>query len=135
MKEQFLKYIHQLQDQICDAVEQIDGKAKFQEDLWDRPEGGGGRTRVISNGGVFEKGGVNISAVHGQLPELMQKKLQHRFSLNQKIKRKSLKRRHQPSNPLNACLNGLQASRKKRYGRANSPHLWMREFRSFEDLT
>ena len=75
MKEQFLKYIHQLQDQICDAVEQIDGKAKFQEDLWDRPEGGGGRTRVISNGGVFEKGGVNISAVHGQLPELMQKKL------------------------------------------------------------
>ncbi len=39
----------------------------------DRPEGGGGRTRVIENGAVFEKGGVNISAVHGKLPDSMQK--------------------------------------------------------------
>lgn len=75
MKEQFLAYINNLQDKICAAVEQVDGKAKFKEDLWDRPEGGGGRTRVITNGKVFEKGGVNISAVHGDLPELMQKKL------------------------------------------------------------
>jgi len=50
-----------------------DGATKFREDLWERPEGGGGRTRVIENGAVFEKGGVNISAVHGKLPESMQK--------------------------------------------------------------
>lgn len=73
MKEQFYQYIEQLQDQITNGLEAIDGKATFQEDLWKRPEGGGGRTRVIENGNVFEKGGVNISAVHGQLPVAMQK--------------------------------------------------------------
>src|SRR5690606_37282153 len=52
--------------------EEIDGAAKFREDVWERAEGGGGRTRVIENGNVFEKGGVNISAVHGQLPKSMQ---------------------------------------------------------------
>lgn len=72
MKEKFLSYIHNLQDQICSGLEAIDGAAKFREDLWDRPEGGGGRTRVIENGQVFEKGGVNISAVHGKLPDSMQ---------------------------------------------------------------
>ena len=59
MKDQFYTYIQQLQDQICKGLEDIDGKAKFQEDLWGRSEGGGGRTRVIENGDVFEKGGVN----------------------------------------------------------------------------
>jgi len=73
MKENFQAYIHQLQDTICNKLEAIDGKATFQEDLWDRPEGGGGRTRVIENGNVFEKGGVNISAVHGVLPEVLRK--------------------------------------------------------------
>ncbi|EPH08562.1 oxygen-dependent coproporphyrinogen oxidase [Myroides odoratimimus] len=73
MKEQFYQYIQQLQDTITKGLEDIDGKAKFQEDLWERPEGGGGRTRVIENGAVFEKGGVNISAVHGPLPVAMQK--------------------------------------------------------------
>ncbi len=73
MKEKFQDYIKNLQDTICKTLEDIDGKAKFQEDLWDRPEGGGGRTRVIENGAVFEKGGVNISSVHGKLPEAMQK--------------------------------------------------------------
>ncbi len=73
MKEKFQDYIKNLQDTICKTLENIDGKAKFQEDLWDRPEGGGGRTRVIENGNVFEKGGVNISSVHGKLPEAMQK--------------------------------------------------------------
>ena len=72
MKEQFYQYIQNLQDQICAALEKCDGSAKFREDLWKRPEGGGGRTRVIENGAVFEKGGVNISAVHGELPEAMQ---------------------------------------------------------------
>jgi coproporphyrinogen III oxidase len=73
MKEQFYSYIQQLQDQICAGLEAVDGFAKFREDLWDRPEGGGGRTRVIEGGKVFEKGGVNISAVYGKLPEAMQK--------------------------------------------------------------
>ena len=50
----------------------MDGTARFQEDLWERPEGGGGRTRVIQEGSVFEKGGVNTSAVHGPLPKSMQ---------------------------------------------------------------
>lgn len=72
MKEQFYSYIQNLQDQICLAIEHCDGTVKFKEDLWQRPEGGGGRTRVIENGDVFEKGGVNISAVHGELPETMQ---------------------------------------------------------------
>ncbi len=73
MKDKFFKYIHELQDIITSKLERVDGKAKFQEDIWKRPEGGGGRTRVIENGAVFEKGGVNISGVHGKLPDSMQK--------------------------------------------------------------
>ena len=72
MKNQFYNYIEQLQDQITSKLETIDGKATFKEDLWKRNEGGGGRTRVIQNGNVFEKGGVNISKVHGPLPPAMQ---------------------------------------------------------------
>ncbi|WP_422858335.1 oxygen-dependent coproporphyrinogen oxidase [Flagellimonas sp. S174] len=72
MKDPFYEYIQNLQDSITSKLETIDGKAKFQEDIWKRPEGGGGRTRVIENGAVFEKGGVNISAVHGPLPKSMQ---------------------------------------------------------------
>ena len=72
MKDKFYNYIKELQDNISSKLEEIDGVAKFQEDLWERPEGGGGRTRVIENGAVFEKGGVNISAVHGELPISMQ---------------------------------------------------------------
>ncbi|MBT8178701.1 MAG: oxygen-dependent coproporphyrinogen oxidase [Eudoraea sp.] len=72
MKEQFYTYIQELQDRITSKLQEIDGVAEFREDLWERPEGGGGRTRVIENGKVFEKGGVNISAVHGPLPKSMQ---------------------------------------------------------------
>ncbi|WP_026836743.1 oxygen-dependent coproporphyrinogen oxidase [Gillisia sp. JM1] len=72
MKNRFLQYIEQLQDSITSKLEEVDGGTKFKEDLWNRPEGGGGRTRVIENGGVFEKGGVNISQVHGPLPPAMQ---------------------------------------------------------------
>ena len=73
MKDQFYQYIQDLQDTITSALEKIDGGAKFQEDVWERHEGGGGRTRVIENGRIFEKGGVNISAVHGELPAPLQK--------------------------------------------------------------
>ncbi|WP_026809398.1 oxygen-dependent coproporphyrinogen oxidase [Arenibacter latericius] len=72
MKNKFYDYIVQLQDKITAKLEEVDGSAVFKEDLWKRAEGGGGRTRVIENGAVFEKGGVNISAVHGALPESMQ---------------------------------------------------------------
>ncbi|MBG27037.1 MAG: oxygen-dependent coproporphyrinogen oxidase [Croceibacter sp.] len=73
MKEQFFNYIQTLQDTITAKLEAVDGKAKFKEDLWEREEGGGGRSRVIENGDVFEKGGVNISKVHGPLNPAMQK--------------------------------------------------------------
>lgn len=73
MKNKFYNYIKVLQDRITHALEAEDGKVVFREDLWERAEGGGGRTRVIENGSVFEKGGVNISAVHGPLPQSMQK--------------------------------------------------------------
>src|SRR5262245_53102985 len=57
-----------LQDRICAGLEELDG-TKFREDLWTREGGGGGRTRVMENGAVFEKAGVNFSAVAGNLPE------------------------------------------------------------------
>lgn len=72
MKDKFFAYIQVLQNTITSKLEEIDGKAKFREDVWDRTEGGGGRSRVIENGAIFEKGGVNISAVHGELPKSMQ---------------------------------------------------------------
>jgi coproporphyrinogen III oxidase len=72
MKDKFYDYIQKLQDTITAKLEEVDGKAKFQQDIWKRPEGGGGRTRVIENGNVFEKGGVNISKVYGELPKSMQ---------------------------------------------------------------
>ena len=71
MKDKFYAYIEQLQDVITSKLEEVDGKATFKEDIWVRAEGGGGRTRVIENGAVFEKGGVNISGVHGELPDSM----------------------------------------------------------------
>lgn len=58
-----------LQDKICQALEQLDGVGKFQQDAWDREEGGGGRSRVLRDGAVFEQGGVGFSEVWGsQLP-------------------------------------------------------------------
>jgi len=71
-REQFIRYIHELQDRICAGLEAIDGKATFVEDIWEREEGGGGKTRVLADGNVFEKGGVNTSKVHGPLPKTMQ---------------------------------------------------------------
>jgi len=59
-------YLLRLQDQICSALEAEDGGARFREDAWTRPEGGGGRTRVLAEGAVFEKAGVAFSHVHGK---------------------------------------------------------------------
>ena len=58
-------YLLDLQDRICQALEAADGQQKFVEDSWERPQGGGGRTRVIVDGAIFEKGGVNFSHVFG----------------------------------------------------------------------
>lgn len=67
IKEQFTDHLRTLQSTICQRLEEEDGKAKFVSDVWERPGGGGGDSRVISHGNVFEKGGVNISVVHGEL--------------------------------------------------------------------
>jgi sugar lactone lactonase YvrE len=64
--DQWKLFIHQLQDDICKALETADGGAKFIEDVWERPEGGGGKTRVISNGNTFDYQGRQISCEHGE---------------------------------------------------------------------
>lgn len=77
-RSRWIDYIHQLQDRICKALEDADGKATFAEDQWDRKpdgKGGGGLTRVITNGNVFEKGGVNTSVVYGGVTDIMRKQL------------------------------------------------------------
>ena len=62
-------YLLGLQARICAELEHEDGTAQFREDSWDRPQGGGGRSRVLTEGAVFEQAGVNFSHVHGdQLP-------------------------------------------------------------------
>jgi coproporphyrinogen III oxidase len=65
-RERFKQFVMDLQDEICQGLEDIDGKAKFQEDSWEREEGGGGRSRVMRDGNVFEQGGVNFSEVWGK---------------------------------------------------------------------
>ncbi|RMG56775.1 MAG: oxygen-dependent coproporphyrinogen oxidase [Gammaproteobacteria bacterium] len=62
-------YLMDLQDRICAGLEALDGEGRFVEDDWDREGGGGGRTRVLAEGGVFEQAGVNFSHVFGnELP-------------------------------------------------------------------
>lgn len=72
-KEQIAEQYQLIQDEICAGLEMADGGAKFVEEIWERDGGGGGRTRIIQNGSVLEKGGVNFSAVHGKLPEIIKK--------------------------------------------------------------
>jgi coproporphyrinogen III oxidase len=74
-REKWTGYIHQLQDNICQALEAIDGKAGFITDEWKREGGGGGITRVIAGGDVFEKGGVNTSVVWGEVTDTMRTQL------------------------------------------------------------
>jgi coproporphyrinogen III oxidase len=76
-RERWVRYIHHLQDTICHALEQADGISVFITDEWERAagEGGGGRTRTISNGNVFEKGGVNTSVVYGEVTDTMRSQL------------------------------------------------------------
>ncbi|MFB9844478.1 oxygen-dependent coproporphyrinogen oxidase [Mucilaginibacter ginsenosidivorans] len=74
-KEQIAADYQTIQDEICLALEQCDGKGKFEEELWQRDGGGGGRTRILQNGNILERGGVNFSAVEGKLPPVMKKAL------------------------------------------------------------
>ena len=67
--QQVQQFLMVLQDTLCQALQQADGKGQFIEDAWQRPEGGGGRSRVLTNGTVFEQAGVNYSHVFGaQMP-------------------------------------------------------------------
>ena len=74
-KEDVRTKFQDIQDEITNGLEALDGKGTFQEELWQREGGGGGRTRVMQQGDLIEKGGVNFSAVHGILPESLQKSL------------------------------------------------------------
>ena len=65
-REQAKEFLLKLQDDICKGLEGIDGKAKFKEETWERPEGGGGRSRVMCEGSIFEQAGVNFSEVKGE---------------------------------------------------------------------
>jgi coproporphyrinogen III oxidase len=73
-REKTETYFKDLQDRISRAVEELDG-SRFREDSWSREGGGGGRTRVLEEGAVFEKAGVNFSSVHGNLPEQFASKI------------------------------------------------------------
>jgi len=79
------EYLLSLQNIICSAIEIQDGGSEFEEDSWQRQEGGGGRTRVLTGGNIFEQAGVNFSHVFGEQlpysatakrPELAQRKFQ-----------------------------------------------------------
>ena len=74
-KEHITTWFQGLQDRICHSLEVADGVGRFTEDQWERPGGGGGRSRIMANGAVIEKGGVGFSAVHGEATEGMLKQL------------------------------------------------------------
>jgi coproporphyrinogen III oxidase len=73
--DRVVAHFRDLQDRICAGLEAADGAATFREDLWRREGGGGGRTRVLADGGVFEKAGVNFSDVHGEFSEEFAKQI------------------------------------------------------------
>jgi coproporphyrinogen III oxidase len=74
-KEYIADAFRQLQDEICEGLESLDGLATFKEDAWKREEGGGGRTRILKNGNLLEKGGVAFSEVHGPVTQEMKVQL------------------------------------------------------------
>ena len=72
-KEDISTYFKDLQENICKAIETTDGKVEFRTDIWERPEGGGGRSKTIAKGNIIEKGGVGYSAVWGDLhPKMLE---------------------------------------------------------------
>src|SRR5260221_11085910 len=74
-RDQWILFIQDLQEQICGALERLDGGARFVLDEWEREGGGGGRTRVIAGGKGFEKGGGKTLGVWGMGPDAMRGEL------------------------------------------------------------
>ncbi len=77
-RDSWIEFVYDLQEHICESLEETDGKARFRKDDWERKpdgKGGGGKTKVIENGNVFEKGGVNTSVVYGKVTDAMRKQL------------------------------------------------------------
>jgi coproporphyrinogen III oxidase len=72
---QMRAFVESLQEEVCRALEEVDGSGRFRGDDWERPGGGGGRSRILEEGAVFEKAGVNISVVHGELSEEFARRL------------------------------------------------------------
>jgi coproporphyrinogen III oxidase len=70
LKNRTSDFFRTLQDEITSALEVFDG-TQFREDIWERPGGGGGRSRIMAEGNIFEKAGVNFSAVHGESPAML----------------------------------------------------------------
>uniref|UniRef100_A0A2P2NGU8 coproporphyrinogen oxidase n=1 Tax=Rhizophora mucronata TaxID=61149 RepID=A0A2P2NGU8_RHIMU len=68
VRARFEKMIRDVQDRVCEAIEAVDIGSKFKEDVWSRPGGGGGISRVLQDGAVWEKAGVNVSVVYGVMP-------------------------------------------------------------------
>ena len=95
MGASMIEYIKGLQQSICSGLERFEPTARFQRDSWQRDGGGGGITAVIDGGEVFEKGGVNISSVHGKLEKAEEQQL-----FRQLIKQ---------NQPLDAALQEAQA--------------------------
>jgi coproporphyrinogen III oxidase len=75
IKDSISNRFKELQLKIVEELKQLDGNIEFITDLWERREGGGGRTMVASNGNVLEKGGVAFSSVHGDVSDVMKKQL------------------------------------------------------------
>ncbi|KAG6498917.1 hypothetical protein ZIOFF_038670 [Zingiber officinale] len=68
VRARFERMIREAQDEVCAAIEEADGGGTFREDVWSRPGGGGGISRVLQDGAVWEKAGVNVSVVYGIMP-------------------------------------------------------------------
>jgi coproporphyrinogen III oxidase len=68
-RSELASWFQGLQQEICEGLEAADGQGRFMEDNWQRPGGGGGKTRTMANGKIIEKGGVNFSEVYGNTPQ------------------------------------------------------------------
>jgi coproporphyrinogen III oxidase len=97
-------FLRGLQDRLCLALETADGGARFVEDRWDRPEGGGGRSRVLKAGAVFEQAGVGFSEVHGATGRPCRPR-------PRPIDRSSRVRRGAPSASPWCCIRSIRMSR------------------------
>lgn len=75
LRTRMFDFVRGLQGRICSALERLDGNGRFHEDTWERPGGGGGCSRIIVEGDLFEKGGVNVSEVHGKMPSTMAERM------------------------------------------------------------